>query len=80
MEILQFKIHYELIFNEVSRQPFAIIDTTMLEAFIWRYSAEPVFSSATKSFKIMSLSSFHLRLRFQTKGLFKTLSISLLVQ
>ena len=60
------------IFNEVSRQPFEIADImAMLEAVIWRSSAEFMFWRDTLSFAIFLEEVFILNLNSQTKDEFE---------
>ena len=70
--LLKFKSLHESIFNEVSRQPFEVIDImTIPKVAIWRRSAECMFWRATPSFKIFIEEVFILNLGLKQRNYFR---------
>ena len=70
-----------LIFNEVSRQSFEIVDImAMPDAAIWRCSTDSMFGRATLSFVIFLEKVFILNLGLEQRNYLKALSMSFIVQ
>ena len=70
-----------LIFNEVFRQSFEIVDImAMPDAAIWRCSTDSMFGRATLSFVIFLEKVFILNLGLEQRNYLKALSMSFIVQ